>query len=79
MTVIVTVVDVNDNTPRFDSPTYTANIPENARTSTIITFLARDEDSTSNGMITYQPSNLSSEYISITLIRAAYYYCFIYC
>lgn len=65
MTVDVTVVDINDNAPRFDRPTYTANIPENAVTSTILTFVARDEDSTSNGMITYIASNLSSEYIII--------------
>ena len=67
MTVNVTVVDINDNAPRFDSSTYTREISENAIASTIITFVARDEDSTSNGMITYVPSNLSSEYIIIEL------------
>lgn len=51
------VVDINDNAPQFafdvNTSRYTAEIFENSPASIILELMATDEDSTSNGMITF--------------------------
>uniref|UniRef100_A0A3Q3L7Y9 Cadherin domain-containing protein n=1 Tax=Mastacembelus armatus TaxID=205130 RepID=A0A3Q3L7Y9_9TELE len=50
----ITVLDANDNPPKFNQSLYTATVIENAPIGTyIITVNASDADSGSNGLITY--------------------------
>lgn len=60
ITVRVDVVDINDNAPQFmfdvNTSRYTAEIFENSPAIIILELLATDEDSTSNGMITFVAS-----------------------
>ena len=51
-TVIITVLDKNDNTPLFYEQTYQMAVPENAH-SIIHTVKATDPDLDLNGLITY--------------------------
>ncbi|XP_048840289.1 protocadherin alpha-C2-like isoform X4 [Brienomyrus brachyistius] len=52
--IIVRVLDVNDNAPRFDQETYTVNITENAPISTLVIKLnAIDLDDGTNAEIAY--------------------------
>ena len=64
MSIVVTVVDINE-APHFvfdtNALSYTAEIAEDSVETEILFFTAVDEDSGSNGMITYLPSNLSCE------------------
>ncbi len=52
-TVLVNVIDVNDNSPAFTDPVYDLEVPENAHVSVIHTVLATDEDAGKNGRVTY--------------------------
>ncbi|KAJ8368542.1 hypothetical protein SKAU_G00085700, partial [Synaphobranchus kaupii] len=53
-TVEVTVLDVNDNSPRFDSAVYAVEIPEDAPPgSLVLQATAVDEDAGSNGEVLY--------------------------
>ena len=65
--VTIEVVDVNDNAPQFvfgvNSSRYTVELDEDLLVfGAVLEFLATDADSTSNGQITYSPSNSSSEF-----------------
>lgn len=64
-TVMVDVVDVNDHAPEFiftGNDSYSLEIPENSPFMRFENFfLASDEDSTSNGMIEFVPSNITSK------------------
>ena len=52
--VLITLLDVNDNTPVFDRELYSATVSENAPVNSIIvTVTALDVDSSSNGVVTY--------------------------
>uniref|UniRef100_A0A158PKA6 Cadherin domain protein n=1 Tax=Angiostrongylus costaricensis TaxID=334426 RepID=A0A158PKA6_ANGCS len=52
--VVVIVVDVNDNAPRFSSPQFQISLPSDlAANSEVITLLATDSDSGPNGEIDY--------------------------
>ncbi|XP_065192145.1 uncharacterized protein LOC135823227 isoform X2 [Sycon ciliatum] len=52
--VNITIADVNDNTPRFDSPSgYTAVIDENTLSGWSLQILASDADSTHNARLEY--------------------------
>lgn len=52
--IFITVLDVNDNIPVFNSTVYSVNVSENASVNyLILTVTATDADSTSNGLITY--------------------------
>ncbi|XP_018422188.1 PREDICTED: protocadherin alpha-13-like [Nanorana parkeri] len=59
--IIVTVEDVNDNSPQFDQPFYQCSIAENAVLGTLVIKLkATDLDQGKNGEITYTFSKLLS-------------------
>ncbi|XP_064422974.1 protocadherin gamma-C5-like [Latimeria chalumnae] len=52
--IIISVLDSNDNAPRFDKEIYFANLLENSSTATMIIKLnATDEDEGSNGDVNY--------------------------
>uniref|UniRef100_H3CL98 Protocadherin 2 alpha c n=1 Tax=Tetraodon nigroviridis TaxID=99883 RepID=H3CL98_TETNG len=59
MTVIVNVLDINDNPPVFSQTLYKARVQENAKIGTsIITLNATDLDAGQNGEVSYAISNL---------------------
>ncbi|XP_072001841.1 protocadherin alpha-8-like isoform X11 [Engystomops pustulosus] len=59
--LIITVEDVNDNSPTFDQPFYQCNVPEDAPVGTLVVRLnATDLDQERNGEIMYAFSKLSS-------------------
>ena len=61
--VILTINDVNDNTPAFLSSIYRITIFENSNVpSTVGAFTARDIDSGANGAITYSNSGMPSNF-----------------
>ncbi|XP_052597933.1 protocadherin beta-16-like [Peromyscus californicus insignis] len=65
--VLIEVVDINDNAPEFQQPTYQVQIPENRPTgSLVVTVSASDLDSGDNGKVLYALSQ-PSEDISKTL------------
>lgn len=54
-TLTVTVIDVNDQPPRFEQSTYVMNISESQGPGTYVgTVVATDADSGANGQITYE-------------------------
>lgn len=56
--VIVTILDVNDNAPKFDSDSYSAVIPENVPTQTlVINITATDPDEGLGGEVHYDLFN----------------------
>lgn len=62
--VSLTVLDVNDNPPRFARDFYSVSITENLPTGSLVARVhATDQDSGENGMIVYEllPSGLASE------------------
>lgn len=53
-TVKVTVIDVNDNSPIFNEPSYQLEVPENTHMTSIHSVLAVDADTEDkNGKINY--------------------------
>ncbi|KAF2368089.1 Cadherin [Trinorchestia longiramus] len=61
MTLSLVVMDVNDNTPRFSSSSYSVSIPENsALGSTVMLLSATDRDEGVNGQIQYNFSSHTS-------------------
>lgn len=65
--VLIEVVDINDNAPKFQQPTYRVQIPENSPTgSLVLTVSANDLDSGDYGKVLYALSQ-PSEDISKTL------------
>ena len=54
---IITVLDVNDNTPQFNSSLYEADVNENRQSEFVVRVFAVDYDSSSNAQITYSISN----------------------
>ncbi|XP_021006554.1 protocadherin beta-16-like [Mus caroli] len=65
--VLIEVVDINDNAPKFQQPTYRVQIPENSPTGTLVlTVSANDLDSGDYGKVLYTLSQ-PSEDISKTL------------
>lgn len=54
MPVFLDSQDLNDNTPTFDSPSFTVNITEDFSVGTLVfNGIADDPDSSSNGEVTY--------------------------
>lgn len=51
--VLVTVLDENDNSPRFSAPVYDVTVPENHRDIALVTLVATDNDAGDNGRVTY--------------------------
>ena len=52
--VVVTVIDANDNSPRFDKPVYVAQVRENSPKGAFIEQVsAQDDDVGGNGALTY--------------------------
>ena len=52
--VIIHVIDVNDNAPAFEKPSYNAVITENRKVgSSVIQITAKDPDADSNGQVVY--------------------------
>ncbi len=52
-TVLVHVLDENDNAPRFKHATYRLQVPENTQLAVVHTVIAMDPDAGDNGRITY--------------------------
>ena len=51
----ISIMDVNDNSPRFDNASYTAGVTENQPAgATVLRLLARDPDAGLNGHVRYQ-------------------------
>lgn len=63
----VEVIDINDHAPQFvfdaNASRYVAEINENSPASFILQLVATDEDSTSNGRITFGPSSGELSYV----------------
>ena len=55
--VTINIIDINDNFPLFSAPEFSAQVPENAKSNSIITVTASDRDSTSNGQLLYSLLN----------------------
>ena len=49
----MTVLDENDNSPRFSAPVYDVTVPENKRDIALVTLVATDNDAGDNGRVTY--------------------------
>ena len=65
-TIVVNVVDVNDNDPVFSQQSYSTTIPEDASLgSTVITILATDKDKGNNSLVTYSLENGTSNLFRI--------------
>ena len=67
-TVYATVLDLNDNAPKFSEPLYEVDVDEDAAVgSTVFTFVAPDSDDGLNGLVSYSiiSSNYSSEFWSL--------------
>ncbi|KAK0418966.1 hypothetical protein QR680_013879 [Steinernema hermaphroditum] len=55
ITVILNVIDVNDNAPLFEKHLYTSEVPEDAKPMTeLITLKAHDPDTGFNGKVSYR-------------------------
>ena len=61
-TVLITVLDVNDNTPVFKMDKYSVAIPENRPQVALLSVVASDKDLDENGHLTY---SLSGETFSL--------------
>ena len=62
--VTVNVIDINDNTPEFSESTYETVVVENATTGeTVLIVMATDDDTGSNGQVTYQFQSLISKWM----------------
>ena len=57
--VLVTVLDRNDNSPRFSAPVYDVTVPENSRDINLVTLVATDNDAGENGRVTFTLLNTS--------------------
>lgn len=73
VTVIVTLLDVNDNNPQFDQPSYTITITRSQLVnSTVGVFIAQDRDIGSNGELRYSlESNATEELFQINSITGS--------
>ncbi|XP_046326847.2 protein dachsous-like [Haliotis rufescens] len=60
-TIIISILDINDNTPVFKSKTYKLNIPENSEQTSIFAFTAYDADSGQNADILYSITDGNEE------------------
>ncbi|XP_061581329.1 protocadherin beta-16-like isoform X26 [Cololabis saira] len=61
MQILITVLDVNDNSPVCSKPEYKASVKENAPVGTLITTVkATDKDKGNNGKIMYTISKIGS-------------------
>nr|CAB3264694.1 cadherin-related tumor suppressor-like [Phallusia mammillata] len=68
LTVSVTILDRNDNTPTFDISAYTATVQENATLdSEVIVVHASDTDQGDNGVVSYRidPNSASAAFFAI--------------
>ena len=72
-TVIVTLLDVNDNDPQFDQPNYTLTIRQSQLVGTPVgVFIAQDEDIGSNGELYYSlQANVTEEIFYINPITGS--------
>ncbi|XP_063045471.1 cadherin-23-like [Engraulis encrasicolus] len=62
VTIHITVLDANDNAPVFTQEVYTASLPENSPTDTVVTKVsATDADAGENGEVTYEFSRISEK------------------
>ncbi|XP_071105938.1 protocadherin Fat 4-like [Haliotis cracherodii] len=60
-TLIITVEDVNDNSPTFDSPTYSFSIDKNDTIGKIVGWVnATDADAGANGIVKYSIQHITS-------------------
>ncbi|XP_038652223.1 protocadherin-10-like [Scyliorhinus canicula] len=62
--ILITVLDINDNAPRFDSNVYKVSLIENSPRGTLVVLVhATDPDEGSNAEVTYSFSNRVSQKI----------------
>ncbi|KAL3877429.1 hypothetical protein ACJMK2_035135 [Sinanodonta woodiana] len=60
-TVLITILDFNDNTPQFLEHNYPFSVPENVTSGTIIgNISARDDDQGENAQVEYEIENVQS-------------------
>jgi hypothetical protein len=53
--VIVDVLDVNDNAPKFERPSYSAVVPENVASGwNVVKVAARDPDEADSGKVEFE-------------------------
>ena len=65
-TMVINILDENDNAPVFSEVNYTATIYENLPDGTDVRYVvATDRDSDLNGLVTYSLGNESNEYFQI--------------
>ena len=62
-TIILTVIDENDNSPIFSQTRYQAGVLENEAGATVTTVLADDADSNQNGEVTYSLLNWEDVFV----------------
>lgn len=56
--ITITLLDINDNSPLFDSPSYQTSVSENATIGTpVLTVIATDADIGNNGLVTFSISS----------------------
>ena len=72
-TVVVTLLDVNDNDPQFDQPNYTITITQAQLVGNIVAvFIAQDQDIGSNSELRYSlQSNVSEQIFEINPITGS--------
>uniref|UniRef100_A0A8C7AZC6 Cadherin domain-containing protein n=1 Tax=Neovison vison TaxID=452646 RepID=A0A8C7AZC6_NEOVI len=67
-TLLVKVIDINDNPPEVTISSFTKSIPENASETLVALFSVRDQDSGDNGRMVSLDREIRSEYnITITV------------
>ena len=65
-TVVINLLDVNDNAPNFTMPSYTASITEHSSVSSVIIVEATDADSGINGTVSYRIEGNEANSFSIS-------------
>ena len=64
--LIISILDDNDNSPRFDKSIYYVDIQEkNLINTTLIQVHANDSDQNENGRVTYQLNDMKNKWVSI--------------
>ncbi len=60
-TILVHILDKNDNSPVFKNSVYRLQVPENTRLTVVHTVVAMDADAGDNGLVTYRITGTSNQ------------------
>ena len=64
--VVVNIMDINDNTPEFESNPYKVSIAENADIgSKVVQVIAHDSDTGANADVSYEFAAIDSEWSNV--------------